>query len=152
MLNIRVEIKGDKKAVAQLKNIISAFSDWKPELEAVGDYLKNFYQNPVFETEGGIFNRRWQPLQPAYAIRKATKWPGRGILEASGRMRKSYETKVFSNMLSLINPTEYAAYHQEGRGVPERVLIEVDQTRKNEIVDIFKKGAIIKIQKAIKAG
>lgn len=149
MINIRVEIKGDKRVIAQLKNIKEAFSDWKPELRAIGDYLKDFYQDPVFETEGGIFGARWQPLSNAYHLRKATVWPGRGILEASGRMRRSYQVKVFANLLELMNTTTYAVYHQEGRGVPERLLMRVDKGVEDKIVDIFKKGVLIKIQKAI---
>jgi len=150
MLNVKVVIKGDKKAISQLKNLTTAFKDWKPELTTVGEYLKDFYSDPVFETEGGIFSARWQKLSTAYAIRKAEEYPGRGILEASGTMRRSYETKVFSNLLQLINPTEYAVYHQEGRGVPERLLIKVDDKVRNKVIDVFKKGALIKLQKAIK--
>lgn len=150
MLNIRVVIKGDKKVISQLKNINNAFKDWKPELTAVGDFLKDFYADPVFETEGGIFAARWQKLSTAYSVRKAEQYPGRGILEASGTMRRSYETKVFSNLLQLINPVEYAVYHQEGRGVPERLLIKVDDKIKSQVIDVFKKGALIKLQKAIK--
>lgn len=157
MLNIRVEVTGDKRIVSQLKNIIESMKDWRPELQAVGDYLKDFYQDPTFETEGGIFGARWKPLNPVYLARKVTPksqgglgFGGRGILEASGKMRKSYITKAFPRMLQLINTTEYAIYHQEGRGVPERVLIKVDEARKNQVIDIFKKGALIKIQKALK--
>lgn len=152
MLSVRLEIKGDKKAIAQLNKMLDTFKDWKPELQAVGDFLVSFYQNPVFETEGGIFGARWQPLTPAYANRKAIKYPGRGILEASGRMRRSYETHVFANLLELVNPTEYAILHQEGRGrLPERLLIRVDEPRKREIVEVFKKGAVLKIQRALSA-
>lgn len=151
MLNIRVEIKGDKRIIAQLKNVVESMKDWRPELQAVGDYLKSFYQDPVFETEGGIFNARWSPLSQPYQAIKSTKYPGRGILEASGAMRRSYIIKSFPTLLQLINTTEYAILHQEGRGVPERVLINIDDERRKQIVDIFKKGAIIKLQNAVKS-
>lgn len=151
MLSVRLEIKGDKKAIAQLNKMLESFKDWKPELQAVGDYLVSFYRDPVFETEGGVFGARWQPLTSAYANRKAIKYPGRGILEASGTMRRSYITRVYANLLELVNPTEYAILHQEGRGrLPERLLIRVDEPRKKEIVEIFKKGALVKIQNALK--
>ena len=80
MLNVRVEIKGDKKAIAQLQKMLHLFDDWSDELTASGDYLIRLYQDPVFETEGGIFGARWQALSAAYAIRKAITYPGRGIL------------------------------------------------------------------------
>lgn len=152
MLNVRVEIKGDKKAIAQLRKMLSSFEDWKPELTATGEFLVNFYQNSAYETEGGVFGARWQALSSAYAIRKAIKYPGRGILEATGAMRKSFKKRVFANLLELINDDPKAGLHQEGRGrLPVRELIRVDETRKSQIVDIFKKGALIKIQRAIQS-
>lgn len=151
MLNVRIEIKGHKKIIEQLKNTKESFKDWRPELEAVGKFLKDFYQDPVFETEGGIFGARWSPLSQPYHSQKATIWPGRGILEASGTMRRSYETRVFSNLLQLINPTEYAVYHQFGTGrLPARLLIKVDDKVKSQAIDVFKKGALIKLQNAIR--
>lgn len=150
MLNVRVEIKGDKKVVAQLNKMLSLFEDWKPELTASGEYLIKFYKDSVYETEGGIFGARWQALSSAYAIRKATKWPGRGILEASGDLRRGFRKEVFSNLLSIINDDPKADLHQEGRGrLPVRQIIKMDEPRKQEIVNIFKKGALIKIQQAI---
>lgn len=150
MLSVRVEIKGDKRAIAQLRKMINEFNDWKPELRAVGDYLVRFYQDPVFETEGGIFGARWQALSSAYQIRKAVTYPGRGILEASGDLRRSYTTRVHANLLELINEDSKAIYHQEGtRRMPARVIIKVDDARKDEIVNIFKKGVLLKVQKAI---
>ena len=149
MLSVRIEVKGDKKVIAQLNKVVDSFKDWKPELKSVGEYLKKFYENPTFETEGGIFGARWQPLNPVYAMYKATRYPGRGILERTGDMRRGYILKVYSSLLELVNTKDYASRHQEGIGVPERVLISVDEPRKKEAVDIFKKGAIIKIQKAL---
>lgn len=156
MLNIQVRITGDKRVLAQLKNIEGAFSDWKPELQAVADYLVDFYKDPVFETEGGIFGARWQALSPAYQAKKSTLYPGRGILEASGNLRRSFESRVYSNMLSILNTAKnkqgepYGSYHQEGKGVPKRLLINVDDKTKKNVVDIFKKGVLIKLQNAIK--
>lgn len=151
MLNVRVEIKGDKKALAQLRTMLHVFEDWKPELTAVGEYLVKFYQDPAFETEGGIFGARWVALTPAYAKRKATIYPGRGILEASGGLRRAYRKEVYSKLLSIINDDPKAELHHLGKGrLPVRVIMKVDEPRKQEIVDIFKKGALIKVQKAIK--
>lgn len=156
MLSVRVEITGDKKAVSQLNKSIGEFKGWKPELTAVGDYLVDFYKDSVFESEGGIIGERWQELSQPYKARKATPvahgglgFGGRGILEATGNLRKSYRKRVFSNLLQIINPVEYAKYHQEGRGVPERVLIKVDDPRREKVVEIFKKGALIKLQRAL---
>lgn len=151
MLNVRVVVSGDKKAIAQLQKMLHEFEDWRPELTAAGDYLINLYQNPVFETEGGIFGARWQPLSAAYAIRKATTYPGRGILEASGDLRRGYRKNVYASLLELINDDPKAELHQEGKGrLPVRLIMRVDQKQKTEIIDIFKKGVLMKVEKAIK--
>lgn len=151
MLRVRVEIKGDKKAIEQLSKIIHEFDDWKPELTMVGEYLVEYYQDPVFETEGGIFGARWQQLSSAYQIRKATRYPGRGILEATGALRKSYRKRVFANLLEIANEDPKAIFFQSGtRKMPPRILMKVDNKQRKEIVDIFKKGVLIKVQKAIR--
>jgi hypothetical protein len=152
MFSVRVEIKGDKRAIAQLRKMIHEFDDWKKELTAVGEYLVKYYQDPVFETEGGIFGARWAALSPAYAIKKATTYPGRGILEAKGDLRKAYGKRVFANLLEIFNKDPKASYHQDGtRRMPPRLLIRVDNKQRDEIVDIFKKGVLIKVEKAIKS-
>lgn len=151
MLNVRVEVKGDKKAIASLNKMLHEFNDWKQELTASGEFLIAFFTGPVFEFEGGIFGARWQPLSSTYAIRKATKYPGAGILEASGALRAGYKKRVFPNLLELLNDDPKAPYHQDGtRRLPARIIMKVDEPRKLQIVDIFKKGALIKIQRAIK--
>jgi hypothetical protein len=150
MLGIRVDISGDKRALAQLRKMIHEFDDWKPELKAVGDYLVDLYQNPVFETEGGYFGARWQALTPVYAQRKAVTYPGRGILEASGALRRSYRREVFRNLVSIINDDPKAELHHLGKGrLPVRLIMKVDEKQKDQIVDIFKKGGLIKLKKAL---
>lgn len=149
MLNINITITGDRKTITQLKQMSDSFKNWKPELQQIGDYLKEFYANEVFETEGAIIGSRWSPLSPNYEFQKRKKYPGRGILEATGDLRKGYKVKARKNTMELTNPTPYGVFHQQGRGVPKRVLLRLDESRKDDVVKIFKQGLVKKVRKAI---
>ena len=119
---------------------------WKPELKKIGDFLKEFYSNPVFETEGGIFNSRWQPLSPNYELWKRKNFPGRGILERSGDMRKGFVARVDAHSVELFNNIFYAQFHQKGRGVPKRIMAQLDKPRQVAITKIFKQGVIKRLE------
>ena len=149
MLSINIEISGDKEVIRKLKKLDSGFNSWKPELNQVGDFLKEFYSGPVFETEGGVFNSRWRPLSPRYELWKRKNYPGRGILERSGDMRKGFTTKVTAHTIKLFNSIFYAQYHQKGRGVPKRILAQLDIPRQQAIIKIFQKGIIKRIKDII---
>ncbi len=151
MLNIQVQITGDKATVAKLKKLGKNFNDWTPELKQVGEYLQKFYSTAVFETEGGILGMRWPALSPAYEFWKRQKWPGRGILVRTGKLKESFKYEVGPTYVEVMNPVDYAVYHQQGRGVPKRMLIFFEDRQKNAIIDIFKTGIARKIEAAIKA-
>lgn len=147
MLSINIEISGDKEVIKKLKKIQTEFQSWKPELKQIGDFLKSFYANDVFETEGGVFNDRWKPLSPRYEARKRKEFPGRGILERSGKMRRGFITKADANSLKLFNNLFYAQYHQKGRGVPKRIMAQLDKKRQEQVTKLFKKGVIKRLEK-----
>jgi phage gpG-like protein len=150
MLNVQVKIFGDKETIAKLNKLDKSFSSWKPELQQVGDFLKAFYQSAVFETEGGVFGARWAALNPSYEFYKRKKWAGRGILVRSGDLQKGYEMKVADTYVELKNVMDYAIYHQTGTSkMPQRLLVRLDNDRKNEIINIFKRGLAGRIKKAL---
>ncbi len=150
MLKVDIKISGSKEAIVKLKQFEKTFTNWKIELRQIGNFLKKFYSGPVFETEGGIVGRRWKPLSPGYEAWKRKNFAGRGILQRSGEMRKSFVVNVKRDSMELVNKAFYAKYHQQGRGVPERVLISLDQPRKDDIIRIFKKGLKKKIALALR--
>lgn len=155
MLNVQVTITGDKETIFKLKKLGNELSNWRPELEQVADYLENFYKGPVFETQGAIFGERWVALNPFYELWKRKNYPGRGILEATGKMRKNWQRKVNDSRMVLANMTPYAKYHQQpdgpGKGImPKRVIIKFDDKNKKYVVNIFKNAIINKIANAAK--
>jgi phage gpG-like protein len=85
-----------------------------------------------FRDEGaGGPSGRWVALDPEYAAWKAKKFPGKGILEATGALRESLtsqgEGSVVSygpNSVFIGSDVEYAEFHQTGTGrMPRRAPI-----------------------------
>lgn len=147
MINVRVDIKGDKETIAKLKKLGVDFNNWKPELQNVAEYLKDFYSNAVFETEGGVLGSRWAGLQPVYDFMKRKQYPGRGTLVRTGKLKKGFEDDVTEKSATISNRVDYAKFHQFGtRRMPARKLIDIDNPRREKIIDIFKEGIIKKIQ------
>lgn len=70
-----------------------------------------------FDSEGEWGGDHWAELTPAYAIRKAQRWPGRSILIAAGDLRDaaSRPSRVATpTSLTLTIEDDKAGYHQEG--------------------------------------
>lgn len=45
-----------------------------------------------FATEGRFFGDPWEPLSPAYAAWKASRYPGKSILQAEGKLLRAATT------------------------------------------------------------
>lgn len=60
--------------------------------------------------EGGS----WTPLSPAYALAKARRFPGRPILEATGRLKGSLTGRGHPDSFRRLTPTSY----ERGTNVP----------------------------------
>jgi phage gpG-like protein len=150
MLNIQIEITGDKETIAKLQKMDKSFGDWTPELRQVGEFLKQFYSIAAFETEGGIFGARWAALNPSYERWKRDAFPGKGILVRTGDMKKGYKYEATNNSMTLWNVSKYAIFHQTGtKRMPQRLLVSLKPKQRDEIINIFKRGLAQRIQKAL---
>lgn len=151
MLTIDIEIKGDKELIAKMKKLGDAMNDWTAELKEVGEVLKDIYSTSVFVTEGSVIGESWQPLSEQYEFWKRKNYPGKRILQRTGVMQKSYTYTADMLEMRLWNETDYAIFHQRGtsRGLPARVMVKLDQTRKDAIVGIIKKGVVKKIRQVL---
>lgn len=91
-----------------------------------------------FESEGDFGGERWEQLSPAYLAWKSVHYPGKGILVATGDLRKAAslpKREVTPTTLTLIvddsaythggkTARSVAGYHQEGTdSMPRRPLI-----------------------------
>jgi len=139
MLHFTISIQGLNEAEALVGKVKKAVSELDSWLTDVGGYLKDFFENSVFESEGSVYGNVWSSLSPSYMAEKSVLYPGRGILEASGNMRHSFEAMSGSDFLTITNTSPLALYHQTGTyKMPQRIIMQLDDTRISKIVDMLK--------------
>lgn len=149
-LKVQISISGDKKVIAKLKKLGDSFSDWTSTLRSTGDYLMDVYSRQNFAMNGAISGERWAELSPKYELWKSKHYPGHGILERTGAMKKGFTMSVGARKLEIQNVVKYAYYHQEGKGLPARRLISVNENVKTKIIGIFKEGIREKLSVALR--
>ncbi|NHW45968.1 hypothetical protein HAV21_03525 [Paenarthrobacter sp. MSM-2-10-13] len=134
MSTINVRIEGDKELVQKLRDFAGGQLDLTRSMGATGLYLTRFFAGEVFASRGGVIGKRWPRLNENYAEWKARRWPGRPPLIRTGLMNRSFKHKSTQLTTSLWNEAQYFDYHNDGRGVPQRVMMRIDQTREARIV------------------
>ena len=149
MLSVTIKVIGTEKARETFRRLGVSISNFSKELKTTGEYLVGFIKGPVFETEGQVYGGAWRSLNPGYQAWKQTNYPGRGTLELTGTMRKSFQAQSSQMFLRVFNPTPYFIKHQLGRDrMPQRVMMRIDEARKQEIVKIIHKGLVERVRKA----
>jgi phage gpG-like protein len=143
MIKLLFTVLDEKSLLLTIKDIQNKLKSFRPELMKTGEYLKDFYSSTVFDTEGQIYGSRWQQLSPTYASWKGKKYPGRGILFRTGRLRNSFRFTSTDTFLKLYNIAPYFAIHQTGgRNMPKRTMLALNQMLNRAIGNIIKKGLL----------
>lgn len=142
-------IEGEQQLSRKLLILAEKLDDWTPAFKETAYTLKSLFSNDVFSSEGGAINEKWSPLSKAYAYKKAQKYPGKGLLVATGKMQNSFMTLYKSDMAAVWNEATYFKYHQSNKPrskLPRRVMMKLAEAQKVQIVRIFNTY----FQKAIK--
>ena len=140
-MRIVLDVFGD----VQLDRTLLRFADRTDDMSPVFEVLaRDFYkiERSQFRTQGR-FSGGWQELSPAYAARKARKYPGTKILHATGDLEASLtrfgarnsvrEITRDSLLIGTSNPK--AAYHQHGGdNLPQRRPVELSKGTRNRWV------------------
>lgn len=152
VINIQIGVSGSRKTLARLKAMGVELNDFSDEFKQMGAELVDFFSGPVFDTEGGITGARWANLKPEYEWLKRRMWPGRGILEASGQLRRSFRYFASKTLLKIDNVRmPLFAFHQRGTiKMPARAMFRFNNTLLEKIFLIIKNGLKRKIQRAMK--
>jgi phage gpG-like protein len=160
VVRIRFEIANDVQFARAFQLADGQFADLTAPLEAMGE---DFYSSmvEVFAGEGVYEERtRWQDLSPSYAKWKARHYPGRKILERTGRMRTSLTLRGGMDSVYMLSPSAlavgtlvpYAMYHQTGtKRMPMRKIIELTAEQKKRWVQILHRY-MYEINKGIERG
>lgn len=139
--NITVSVQGARETADRFQKAVTELKNLKPEMGKIGAYLVDTYTNGLFVTEGGIIGARWANLSPRYGAWKRRKYGGRGTLERTGKMRRSYIAQAHTMSVDVINTIDYAKYHHFGTSrMPKRVLVGVGGRIMNTVADILVTG------------
>lgn len=133
-------IEGEKQLSRNLLILADRIQDWTPAFRETASSLKAVFEEDVFKTQGGAIGEHWSPLSAAYAHKKAQMYPGKGILEATGRMKSGFMAEFKSNYAKVWNEVEYFKYHQSNKPrskLPRRVMMKLDNSQKTMVIKIF---------------
>lgn len=140
MFRLSWSIEGETELSRRLEIIESRVKNWEPAFKDTAIALRDIFSNDVFQTRGAVINEHWAPLSRAYALRKEKKFPGKGILEATGEMKNSFQTFWSPTMAKVWNDVEYFKYHQSNQPrsvLPRRVVMKLANQQRDIVVKIF---------------
>lgn len=142
---VELSIEGIDQILTSVQERLKRLRNLRPVWRSILAYLQQATIEQ-FATAGGRSRDKWEPLSPAYAIRKAQVWPGKPILRASDRLFQSLtgrnqDSIVEIDARSLIwgTSTPYARYHQRGTArMPQRKIIVVTKADRRQITALVR--------------
>lgn len=129
MARLRIDTSGFSEAERRLAQLAVGLLDLRPFWPRVVPLFIGWMREQ-FETEGAFAGRPWAPLSPQYLAWKSRAYPGKGILYATGAMRRAAssprrEAQPQRLILTIRDPK--LEYHQAGTDrMPARPLIFSD--------------------------
>lgn len=110
--------------------------------------LSVFFSGEVFASRGGVIGHPWPRLSDAYAARKAQQFPGRPPLIRTGLMNRSFKHNAGRLSVEVLNEAWYFRFHQNGEGVPQRVMMDLDQKRVVQVAKFIGEDISKKMEEA----
>ena len=147
-MDIQITVEGDRELARKMRSFVSGDLDLKRSLGASGLYLSRFFAGEVFASRGRVIGKPWPRLNDRYAAWKARKYPGRPPLVRSGEMLRSFEFRAHPKRLDLWNSADHFQYHQEGEGVPQRMMMRIDEQRAARVVKYLSSDIVAQMKKA----
>lgn len=147
MLNVTV--LGAPELTARFNRVLARLENLEPEFRQIGEHLTQFFSTAPFLSRGGVYGSPWADLSPAYKLRKERLFPGKGTLVASGKMMDSFKANVEPFRVTIVNDSHVFEYHQMGTDkMPQRVMMQLDQSRVTNVLGIAKKSLDLRISEA----
>ena len=147
---ITVTITGDKDLHAKLKRLGSKLDDYSGAMKDIGRSLASYYAGEAFASQGGVYGEVWAPLSPSYAIAKAKKYPGRGLLVRTGKMQQGFTATTNSHSALITNKVSYYKYHQSPEEprtrIPRRKMAGVNEEVIKRVTTIIQEDVADKIR------
>lgn len=113
--------------------------DAGPAFEAMANHQKTIWIKQ-FDQEGAYTNATWQALSEPYGTWKQKHYPGKKILQLTGRLMESMTNRPFGvdvitkSSMTIGTDVPYAQYHQLGTPLmPQRSIIGKPPTADIEV-------------------
>lgn len=156
-MQVNIRIDGDKQTIAKLKQLGHSLNEFRSEFRTIGQNMTDFYSNKVFDSQGhALHGRTWQRLKPQTIRQKIKKYPGRGILEASGKLRRSFEFSSSIRHVTVENTARsskgyrYGEAHMAGKRLPKREFMGINNTIKDDISMRIREGVEDRIRRHVR--
>jgi phage gpG-like protein len=158
MVILTLETIGDQKLVRGFNRFTALMKDFTPVFRDVAEY---FYktEEKVFNAEGDP--EMFLPLSPKYREWKRRHYPGRKIMELTGRLKESLTGGPGNagDTVKTIGKTNaefgtkvpYAHRHQMGtHGMPQRKIVQMTETRKRIITKMIHDWSFRQLQGSLR--
>lgn len=149
MLTMSLKLEGLPETKAMLGRVKRVLNDMRPALTSAGEYLLQVFSVEAFESEGSIYGRPWPRLQPAYSLLKSQRYPGRGILERTGELRKGFRLSVGATHALIANAVPHGKYHQLGQGVPQRIIVALEKRQRDGVETRVRANVMERLRRAV---
>jgi len=147
---ISFELEGEVQLSRRLRMASNGVKDMSPAFKKIGRQMRQTFEGPVFESEGREIGVHWKPLSPAYARWKSQKYPGRGILQRTGKMQGNFKNEHGKNYARIYNPTKYFKYHQSNQNrsssLPRRQMMKLGQLQREQVQKVIQAHLRAKIK------
>lgn len=149
-VRISISVDGIPEFDRIFRRMDLSLSDLTPVWEETRDAFWEI-EKEQFASEGAAGGAgRFERLSPKYEKVKARRYPGKPILEATGRMRAAYTSKTSDSVVQISRDSltvggrgkvgRIAAYHQRGGGrLPQRKVISFSESQKRRMTKRLQK-------------
>ena len=142
-----IKIAGEDELSAKLSIASKAVGELTEEFLEVGKQMTDFFSTEPFLSQGGVYGERWAALADSTKKQKERKYPGRGVLVASGDMQNSFKYSATPVSVTIMNSSKLFAFHQLGTTkMPQRVMMLLDDTRQKKVISIVEEMLTPKLE------
>lgn len=149
-MRVEIDVYGDVQVSRELLRFSDRAGDASPAFRSIADLLEHSEQRQ-FATGGRYASAGWEKLKPETIRAKArssdptVRGNAKKILQATGALMESLTSDVEGieggairiiddQQLIFGSQVPYARFHQRGRGVPRRRVLEVRARDRTEMV------------------
>lgn len=149
-MRLTIALGGEAQLDRTLLRITQRIDDWSPAFDAIADQLAQ-ENRAQFNSEGRHGSGGWPALSPAYRAWKEKNYPGKPILQRTGRLFKAMTERPFSTeqigvqsmTIGVGDEIPYAEFHQTGtKKMPRRRPLELTAVARNRMTKTMQRYAM----------